>query len=255
MKLVPTKNNKIILNLGCGSNTHPEMNNIDYSIQSRLAKSKFLTYLIKKSGFLNEDREAFLSRYSENIILYNLAKGIPVQNNSVDVIYHSHLLEHLTPDDAANFIRSIFLKLRSGGKIRVVVPDLAIFCDNYLKSLRAVSVDGDSAENIEKHESNTYRLLQQMVITETANSLKNSKLRRKLENLVLGDRRKRGDLHLWMYDLCSLRLLLEKSGFISVTQVDHMTSAIDSWNYYGLDVNEDGSPYKMDSIYFEGEKP
>lgn len=254
MKLNKTKDGRIMLNLGCGPNTHPEMNNIDYSIQSRLAKSKFITRLVAKLGFLNKDREAFLARYSENITLYNLAKGIPVEDDSIDVIYHSHLLEHLTSEDAKSFIQSIFSKLRSGGRVRVVVPDLAVFCSNYLEALE-VSLDDNSPHNIEKLEFHTYRLLQQMVITETANSLKNSKVRRKFEHFLLGDRRKRGDLHLWMYDPISLHVLLEKIGFINISQLDHSSSLIDGWNEYALDKNDDGSPFKMDSIYFEAEKP
>jgi hypothetical protein len=243
------------VNLGCGNNTHPDMINIDYSIQSIIAKNSFLKKILVSLGFINEERSAWLSKYSKDIILHNLAKGIPMKDFSVDAIYHSHLLEHLTPKIAEKFTHECFLKLKVGGKIRIVVPDLFVFCNNYLKSYGECKKDVDSQDNIEIHKSNIYRLIQQLVINETINSMHESKIRRIIENLFLGDRRGRGDLHLWMYDSINLPCLLEKTGFINITQVSHKTSTIENWEYFNLDMTKTGGPYKFDSIYFEAEKP
>ena len=71
----------------------------------------------------------WLAEYSKDIVLHNPAKGIPVKESSVDVIYHFHLLEHLIKDDAKGFMKACLTNLVSGGRVRVVVPDFKIFCE------------------------------------------------------------------------------------------------------------------------------
>lgn len=63
---------------------------------------------------------------------HDLAKGIPASDNSLDVVYHSHMLEHLTAADGADFIGSCFRVLKPGGLLRVIVPDLELWARNYV---------------------------------------------------------------------------------------------------------------------------
>lgn len=95
------------LNLGCGSN---------YSKQKEWVNLDF---------FPN----------GENIIKHNLLLGIPFENNSFDLVYHSHVLEHFSKDDGEKFIAECFRVLKPGGILRVAVPDLERIARIYLKYL------------------------------------------------------------------------------------------------------------------------
>jgi len=65
----------------------------------------------------------------------NLNHGLPFRANSFDAIYHSHLLEHFPKCHAPVFLRECFRVLKSGGIIRVVVPDLEQIARLYLELL------------------------------------------------------------------------------------------------------------------------
>lgn len=70
----------------------------------------------------------------ENTYLYNhdLVKGIPAVDNSLDVVYHSHLLEHLSNLEGIGFLAACYRVLRPGGFMRIVVPDLELWTKNYV---------------------------------------------------------------------------------------------------------------------------
>lgn len=69
----------------------------------------------------------------EGTYLYNhdLVKGIPAADNSLDVVYHSHLLEHLSYAEGIEFIAACYRVLQPGGIMRVLVPDLELWSKNY----------------------------------------------------------------------------------------------------------------------------
>lgn len=68
----------------------------------------------------------------KNILIHDLTKPLPFKNNSVDCIYSSHTLEHLYFDDAKKLLNECFRVLKPGGLIRVVVPDLKAYANEYL---------------------------------------------------------------------------------------------------------------------------
>jgi hypothetical protein len=77
---------------------------------------------------------------------------------------------------------------------------------------------------------------------------------RVLERFLVGDARRRGETHQWMYDWANLTALLEGAGFSSVEICDFETSRIASWTAYGLDRGEAGREYKPGSLYVEAER-
>ncbi len=93
------------LNLGCGNQFHPEWININAISSSPYVKA------------------------------HDLRNGIPYQDEQFEVVYHSHLLEHLCVSDAIKFMGECFRVLKQGGVIRVVVPDLETLVHIYLKAL------------------------------------------------------------------------------------------------------------------------
>ena len=57
---------------------------------------------------------------------------MPFGPSTVDVIYSSHMLEHLTRSEARRFLLESKRVLRPGGRIRIVVPDLRGFAEAYI---------------------------------------------------------------------------------------------------------------------------
>ena len=92
-------------NLGCGSQICPDWINID------------------------------LVRTGPGVVAHDLSTGIPLPDASCEVVYHSHVLEHLRRPDAQFFMRECFRVLKPGGILRVAVPDLEQICRQYLLTL------------------------------------------------------------------------------------------------------------------------
>lgn len=68
--------------------------------------------------------------------------------------------------------------------------------------------------------------------------------------------RNSGEVHRWMYDRLSLRLLMEEVGFAVVKVKSFDESDIHDWCRYRLDASEYGHrSRKPDSLYMEGIKP
>jgi len=63
----------------------------------------------------------------------DLANGLPGCDNSLEVIYHCHFLEHLAYFDAIRLLRQSRYRLKPNGRMRLVVPDLELWVDNYFR--------------------------------------------------------------------------------------------------------------------------
>jgi predicted SAM-dependent methyltransferase len=95
------------LNLGCGNRYHKSWINIDFT----------------STG--------------EGVLAYDLTKGIPFDDNTFDVVYHSHVLEHFSKKDAVFFLKECFRVLKKNGIIRIAVPDLENIAKIYIEQLEA----------------------------------------------------------------------------------------------------------------------
>jgi predicted SAM-dependent methyltransferase len=65
-------------------------------------------------------------------ISYDLSNGIPFPNNSVNMIYSSHLLEHFYYKDLLMLLNECQRVLKEGGCISLCVPDASIYIKKYL---------------------------------------------------------------------------------------------------------------------------
>lgn len=242
-----------ILNLGCGTKTgsHPFVVNIDWSILLRIRTNPLLRAMAPL--LLNGDRLRRFKAIPDNLMVYDLSRGIPFPDASVDVVYHSHVLEHLDRYVAAGFIRECARVLRPGGIIRVVVPDFERVCRSYLDHVSQCEHRGD-AESINCHDNWIEAILLQSVRREAFGSSQQPRIRRFIENLLLGDARKRGETHQWMYDRFNLSTLLAACGFENIIVQSFQASRILNWSQYGLDEDEAGREYKPESLYLEASK-
>jgi predicted SAM-dependent methyltransferase len=120
------------VNLGCGARYHTDWLNFDFESDNK------------------------------NIRSSNLLNGIPLADTTVDVIYHSHVLEHFSKNEALNFIKECYRVLKPNGIIRVVVPDLEQLAMEYIKSLNVVSEEYNTL-NEANYRWSVIELLDQMV--------------------------------------------------------------------------------------------
>lgn len=63
-----------------------------------------------------------------------------------------------------------------------------------------------------------------------------------------------GERHRWMYDEYGLKLLFEEAGLNNITRLSYDYSQIPRFNSFCLDCEQDGRPYKRNSIYLEASK-
>jgi len=233
-----------IFNLGCGTKTSPAAVNIDWSVYLRLHRSKLGRALAPL--WLRGYRREYFAGLDGEIVVHDLQKGIPAADDSADAVYHSHVLEHVDREAVTGFMAEVLRVLKPGGVHRIVVPDFERHVRDYLTSL-----DSDAPN----HDEHFVPLLQWSVRRSALGTDAQSPFRRRVENLVLGDARKRGQTHQWGYDRLNLAQTLGAHGFVDVRQVDFDVSAIPGWASTGLDTEPDGSPHKSGSLYVEARKP
>lgn len=104
----------ILVNLGCGRTRHAEWINLDVDPQG------------------------------SDVRRWDARKPLPFTDGSVDMVYHSHLLEHLSADEGRRLIQDCFRVLKAGGILRVVVPDLAGIAEAYLAARASAREGGDA---------------------------------------------------------------------------------------------------------------
>ena len=237
-----------ILNLGCGTkiSIKPEVTNIDWSIYLRLKRNWLLRRIVPL--FVKGIRLERFKQLGDNIMVHNLAKGIPFESKSIDVVYHSHLLEHLDQDVAKQFLLEIKRVLKTNGILRIVVPDMEKVCRDYISH-----IDVSEKNDVEAQKHNQYisAIIEQSVRRESYGVSQQKPYRRFLENILLGDARRRGETHQWMYDRINLGALLIELGYKEPKLYNHNTSSISNWNSYGLDFDKNGNEYKPNSLYIE----
>jgi SAM-dependent methyltransferase len=240
----PPPSAELILNLGSGTRTSPEAVNVDWSIHQRLRASR--TGRVAAALVLRGERRHRFDAMSGEVLVHDLRRGVPFDTGTVEAVYHSHTLEHIDRSDVPGFLAEILRVLKPGGIHRIVVPDLERAVRGYLRDLDAGG---------REHDRTLAPIFEQMVRREPHGTSLQPPLRRRAENLLLGDARRRGETHQWMYDHLNLRQALEKSGHVDVRRVDADTSAIPGWDRIALDRNADGSLYKPGSLFMEARKP
>jgi len=82
---------------------------------------------LRPEGWVNAD---FLAAYG--VLQVDVRRPLPFPDAAFDAVYHSHLLEHLTPEEGRRFLDECRRILLPGGVLRVVVPDFSDLVDEYL---------------------------------------------------------------------------------------------------------------------------
>jgi len=186
------------------------------------------------------------------IMHHNFLKGIPWEDNTFDVIYHSHFLEHLDRYKAKDFLTECRRSLREGGILRVVIPDLSRLIDDYNTTFKLI--EQRDSFFLDDHKESIYNLFYQMVDLQLSGAKQQGKIVGFFENILRGNTLTAGEAHLWMYDKYTLRSLLSEAGFKEIELKQPDLSNIADWNFFKLDTNSDGTIYKEKSLYMEAIK-
>jgi predicted SAM-dependent methyltransferase len=109
MKNYKNNHENLYLNIGCGDRFNRKWINID------------------------------INSVDESVIPCDISNGINFDDNYFDVVYHSHVIEHIEKNLAPGFLDECYRVLKPGGILRIAVPDLEKIAQIYLLSLENAS--------------------------------------------------------------------------------------------------------------------
>lgn len=173
---------------GCGLCAPKEWKNFDASPTLRLQKIPIIGNAFKKISGIP---------FPKNVLYGDIVKGLPLKKDSCDLLYCSHVLEHLSLLDFRISIQNSFSILKPGGIFRLVMPDLEQMAKSYIKGL-----ENNDSSNAIQFMKNTG-----MALEKRPRGLKASL------SASLGNAR-----HQWLWDRAGTVAELEKAGFIKIRE-------------------------------------
>lgn len=152
MNSTPPGSGPTLVNVGCGSKFHPAWDNLDFAPADASVQQ------------------------------HDIRQGLPYAENSVDVVYHSHVLEHVSQEQAVFLLEECYRVLKPGGILRVVVPDLEQSCRLYLQALDEVQQENAPPQAAEHYQWALLNLLDQMTRTRSGGAMLGFLRRRDLQD-------------------------------------------------------------------------
>lgn len=217
----------IKLNLGCGSVRPSGWINTDSSLNANLQRIPVLKNLVT-SYFKT------VKYNSSNFVYMNLNTRWKYAADSVDVVYASHLFEHLTIRSADLMLKESYRALKPGGIIRIVVPDLYKICKHYVTEL-------------EKGNTKASEYAMWAINMHREGQYKNLNFFKKLFFEWQGYPHQ----HKFMYDEFSLRDKISRAGFVDILSQEYGKS-----HYLGAAISDvEGKTESYLSVYLEAKKP
>lgn len=144
------------------------------------------------------------SRFPRHVLYADIAQGLPVRTSSVDAVFSSHILEHMSLEEMRAALRHTFAILRPGGVLRLIVPDLAWRARRYVELVDA----GDPSAAAWLMDATG--LGQRKAPVGLMGALR----------AVFGR-----SAHRWMYDQPAMTAELQRAGFVGVRPIRHGDSS------------------------------
>lgn len=181
------------IQFGCGLSCPPGWKNYDSSLRLRLQKLPLIGGLVPAGPF---------GRFPSGVLYGDIVSGLPVAAGSGDLLYSSHVLEHLALDELRAALRDCRRVLATGGVFRIVLPDLEALIAAYNNSAqrdRAISFIRSTMMGCDVRPRTMRQRLQQ----------------------ALGSSH-----HLWLWDYPSLADELAAAGFTNIRRATFGDSGI-----------------------------
>lgn len=215
-------NDKIRLNVGCGATPVEGWVNLDNSLSVRFSRIPGAMKAMARFGLVESISLRVADAAKEFNVRYGSAMHLPFKADSAEVLYSSHMLEHLDRAEARQFLAEALRVLVPGGIIRLAVPDLQMRAKAY----------------VETGDANTFMFS----LGPEESALRTYKA--KLKFLATGNRG-----HRWMYDAASLSSLVESCGFVNARSLKAGETTIPEHGKLNLWERAE------ESIYIEASKP
>ncbi|MBE9033800.1 class I SAM-dependent methyltransferase [aff. Roholtiella sp. LEGE 12411] len=116
---------KASVQFGCGLCAPSQWLNFDSSIALRLQKLPIVGKFVPGGPF---------GKFPPNVRYGDIVQGLPIPDSSVDLLYCSHVLEHLSLEQLRQSLKNCYRYLKPGGIFRLVLPDLEYMAQQYVKS-------------------------------------------------------------------------------------------------------------------------
>ncbi len=197
--------NRILLNVGCGACRPSDWINTDISLNAFVQRIPVFGNFIARNLIKSTYYE------SSNVRYMNLNKRWNFTSQSVDVVYASHVFEHLSGKTAELFLNESLRVLKNGGVLRLVVPDLYQLSKQYVTEYENGQTDA------------SHKFLHTVNLHRRRNSpafLKN--FIKEIIYLMQGY----PHLHKYMYDRYSLESKLAEEGFKEIAVMNRGSSRI-----------------------------
>lgn len=175
------------LQYGCGWDAPEGWRNFDASPTLRFERIPMAGKLYTKNN----------KRFPPNVEYGDVVKGLPVAEASYDLVYSSHVLEHLALCDFREALKNTFKVLRPNGCFRFVLPDLEYSIRNYCQNSSKTPALDFMHETLLGLEKRPKTLMSYM-------------------SYLFGNSR-----HLWMWDFKSISYELENAGFVEIRRAKY----------------------------------
>lgn len=172
------------VNLGSGINAVDGWMNIDNTWNIHLSRHSTLKKILHSLHIIST--ETYKTTWPASIIKHDIRKSLPFEHSSIDYVYSSHFLEHVTKEEAQTILKNIHQILKPSGLLRVTVPDMYYLAKRYTS-----------------HEINVDTFLNETMIVK-------GKPATLFESLF-------SHSHKWMYDNDSLTDFLLSAGFNNIS--------------------------------------
>jgi SAM-dependent methyltransferase len=195
------------VNLGCGGKWLSDWINIDWSWNARVRKHPILKLLVpflQRSNLIDTTFE-----WPYDLILHDIRRKLPFEDEAVDFIYMSHVIEHMKKYEAMSSLRECYRILKNEGLVGLAPPDLQFFATKY--------IERDLNFYFKKFQ---YRLSNEDTFADRFLSIvydgtdeEPKKIGERIKYLLFPN-----PYHMWLYDYESISTILRKAGFKDVTR-------------------------------------
>jgi predicted SAM-dependent methyltransferase len=119
--------------------------------------------LMFHNGWVNLDilpLEQFAKNEGHKFLRWDAKNKLPFDDSSVDLMYSSHFLEHLTYEEAEKFLEDCKRVMKPGATFRIIVPDLELLIKQYQdKTIAKLDEINDESANINHEAGKFWKLL------------------------------------------------------------------------------------------------